>query len=318
MEEDRNFYNYIWFIKDTKEVFYIGKGKGRRYKSLRSRNKFFLDMYRTHDCCSVIVKDNLTEKEAFENEKKLIKWYRENTNYRITNQTDGGDGISGYSMSDYAKRKISKASKEMWQNEEFRSRMIEIRNNPNGAYKSDDFRQKISKIVSGSNNPNFGNHWDDEKREKLSKLRKQNKKSCGSNNPMAKRIICIETGEIFKTIIEAKAKYKVNSDTSFTVALNNKTRTAANLHWSLNVDELSDDGKRYKYYLNILSESRFSSYICVETKEIFKTQKELNSRILGKGNELFNSLKDKNGTIKLNNKTYMLISYYIHSPYYQE
>lgn len=50
------FYVYEWYIVDTNEVFYVGKGKKDRYKNLHSRNKFFLDMLRTHNCDVRIVK----------------------------------------------------------------------------------------------------------------------------------------------------------------------------------------------------------------------------------------------------------------------
>ena len=51
------------------------------------------------------------------------------------------------------------------------------------------------------------------------------------NNPNAKRIMCIETSEIFNCIKYAKEKYNIKSDGSLTVALKNQNRTAAGLHW---------------------------------------------------------------------------------------
>lgn len=48
--EERKFYVYEWYIINTGEVFYVGKGTGNRYKSLNSRNYFFQCMYNSHDC----------------------------------------------------------------------------------------------------------------------------------------------------------------------------------------------------------------------------------------------------------------------------
>ncbi len=52
--------------------------------------------------------------------------------------------------------------------------------------------------------PNYGKKLSDSSRKKLSESRK------GSNNPAARSVICITTGEIFKTIKEAEEKYKLS------------------------------------------------------------------------------------------------------------
>ena len=123
----REFYVYEWFIVDTNEVFYVGKGKNNRYKQLK-KNKFFMDMYNAHECDVRIIYDNLTENEAFEKEKEIIAYYRNNTEYRLTNVTNGGEGVSGWIPSDELKQRQSVISKERWQNDEFKERMIAIRN----------------------------------------------------------------------------------------------------------------------------------------------------------------------------------------------
>jgi hypothetical protein len=65
MEE---YYVYEWFIVDTNEVFYVGKGKNKRYKQLK-KNKYFMDMYNTHKCDVRIVFDKMTE---YENNHEII------------------------------------------------------------------------------------------------------------------------------------------------------------------------------------------------------------------------------------------------------
>ena len=89
-DTERRYYVYLWKIKDTGEVFYVGKGTGRRYLTRKRENSFFMKMLNSHDCEAVIYKDNLTEKEAFELEKEIIAYYRQ-TDCRLTNVQDGGE-----------------------------------------------------------------------------------------------------------------------------------------------------------------------------------------------------------------------------------
>ena len=90
LDETKKYYVYEWFVIETNEVFYVGKGTGRRYREHKRRNKMFLDFYNTHNCNVRIVKDNLTEKEAFDYEIELIRFYRKESKYRLSNVEDGG------------------------------------------------------------------------------------------------------------------------------------------------------------------------------------------------------------------------------------
>jgi len=69
------FYVYEWYNVDTEEVFYVGKGSKKRKDQIKNRNKNFLTYIETHNVLSRIVKDNLTEMEAFKIEKELIEFY---------------------------------------------------------------------------------------------------------------------------------------------------------------------------------------------------------------------------------------------------
>lgn len=44
------FYVYAWYNKETKEIFYVGKGSRNRYKQIRKRNRLFTEYINTHDC----------------------------------------------------------------------------------------------------------------------------------------------------------------------------------------------------------------------------------------------------------------------------
>lgn len=50
------YYVYEWFIVETGEVIYVGKGTGRRYK-VRKHNRLFNEMIRRFECDSRIVKE---------------------------------------------------------------------------------------------------------------------------------------------------------------------------------------------------------------------------------------------------------------------
>ena len=310
MDEARDYYVYIWFIKDTNEVFYVGKGKGKRYQQTSNRNKFFTDMYKTHNCDVKKVYENLTESEAFQKERETVKWYRENTNFRLTNQTDGGEGSSGWVPPKEFREKQSKIHKEQWQDEEFREKMMVIRADENGPYKSQEFRDKISILVQGENNPNYNNHWTEEMKEKLSIKRKENGLSANENNPMSKRIICIETGEIFDCIKFAIEKYHIKDHTNITPALKYPIRTAGGYHWAKYTDEFLDDEYRLSYLIDVcLLNTKVVPVICLEDKIVFANATNL-ARSIGVTESYVRYHLRKDGLVTYNNKTYIKLSNY--------
>lgn len=212
--ENKKFYVYVWFIVSTGEIFYIGKGSGRRYKSLSSRSRRFMKVLEEHECSSRIVQFFDNEDDALSKEAELIGYYS-NVSSNLVNATFGGDG--------------SRANGEFtdWQ----RGMIKKSRNAPSSVYKTPEFRNKISTLVQGNLNPNFGNKWTKEMKESLSKKQKESNRYNGAENPNSKKIMCLETGESFKCIKDAMEKYGVKNAASFTAAINKPTRTAAKLHW---------------------------------------------------------------------------------------
>lgn len=71
--EERVEYVYMWLYKaeqgDT--PFYVGMGRGDRYKCRSSRSKAFKDFISTHECYSVICVTHLTLEFAREVERRL-------------------------------------------------------------------------------------------------------------------------------------------------------------------------------------------------------------------------------------------------------
>lgn len=72
------YYVYGWRDKENGHIFYVGKGTGDRYKTKApsKRNRFFIRYVNAHDCEPSIIKNGLTEKEAFGLEKETIAKYR--------------------------------------------------------------------------------------------------------------------------------------------------------------------------------------------------------------------------------------------------
>lgn len=84
------FYVYEWYIVETGEIIYVGKGCGRRYK-VRKHNRFFNDMIRRYNCASRIVEKFENEKDAFDYEYTYIRTLKENGQC-VCNIYDGGTG----------------------------------------------------------------------------------------------------------------------------------------------------------------------------------------------------------------------------------
>lgn len=85
------FYIYEWYNTKNNEVFYVGKGTGKRFKDLYHRNKKFQDYYDNNNCDVRIVEYFEDEDKCFEMEKLLIAKYRE-IGQAIANLDDGGKG----------------------------------------------------------------------------------------------------------------------------------------------------------------------------------------------------------------------------------
>lgn len=224
------YYIYEWYIVDTNFVFYVGKGKGNRYKNTKHRNKIFSNIVNSNNCESRIVVQNLSEEQAYSVEKDFIKKYRE-IGFCTANIADGGEGCKGTKLSDETKRIHSKNSKERWRNEKFRQKQIEIRRDKNGPYQSKEFKAKISKLVSGENNPNYGHKWTQEQKDSLSMKQSESGRYVGSKNPNAHPVMCVETGEIFSCVLDACKKYNTKNQTSISAVLSGRVHTAYGFHW---------------------------------------------------------------------------------------
>ena len=166
-DQERRYYVYAWYVKETYEIFYIGKGTGNRCKCKKRENKYFMNMLNSHECDYVILKNNLNEKEAFDLEKKWISVLRE-TNFRLTNATNGGENPPKRTgpLREETKAKISISNKKYYTEhperaEEISQRMKNFFLTEEGknfqkrsiiARDNDDFRKRQSEKCRIANN----------------------------------------------------------------------------------------------------------------------------------------------------------------------
>lgn len=92
----RDYYVYEYIRLDTNEPFYIGKGKGERWRHRnREYNRYFQNIVNNIPVAVIILNDNLTEQEAFKIECWYIWQLRDIQGYWLVNGTDGGEGGLG-------------------------------------------------------------------------------------------------------------------------------------------------------------------------------------------------------------------------------
>lgn len=87
----KRYYVYAWYIKETNEIFYVGKGTGNRYRTRKRENRYFMNVLKSHDCEPRILCKDLDEKTAFDIEKRTIAALRRHGVGRLTNVLDGGE-----------------------------------------------------------------------------------------------------------------------------------------------------------------------------------------------------------------------------------
>lgn len=82
---ENDFYVYEWFIKSTGEIFYVGKGRGDRYKEYHERAYDAEKVRDLYDTDVRFVSKGLTEDEALELETAEMTRILNETDYCLTN-----------------------------------------------------------------------------------------------------------------------------------------------------------------------------------------------------------------------------------------
>ena len=104
-------YVYIHRRKTNGEIFYVGKGRSRRWGQSSDRNYRWKNIANKHGVFCEIVANSLTNEEACILEKKLITVYGrlDCKTGTLANMTDGGEGVVGGRISDETRSKMRKA-----------------------------------------------------------------------------------------------------------------------------------------------------------------------------------------------------------------
>lgn len=202
-DSEKRYYVYVWYYKDTEQVFYVGKGTGKRFRT-RKRNNAFNEIVENNDCDCKIIKNNLTEQQAFELEIETIASYR-SKGIELINVLDGGcnpPSLSGIPKSEEWKRKcvasIKKFYEEHPERREKASRDFkeflqtekgkEFRRRSNLAKQSKEYRLKQSiKCKKANNSPEYLKKQK-EIAKKMWESEDYRKAHCGSNNHRSQRV----------------------------------------------------------------------------------------------------------------------------------
>lgn len=175
-----------------------------------------------------IIATNLTLEEANSLEDKLINEYKTQDDQYGYNIKGGG---SHGAQSEETKRKIGEANH------------ISLKGKPH----SKEWSEKMSEMFTGEGNPFYGHHHTEETKRKISESRKG--KYGGENHPMygkkhteealqkisenrrskgGKKVRCINTGEVFDTMMDAARWCGLKTSTSIGQICNKtgKRRTA--------------------------------------------------------------------------------------------
>ncbi len=149
------YYVYIYLDQDN-VPFYVGKGKNQRYKVCRHLGKndfnpFLKNKIRKVGVVNVKIyffHENITEEEAFYWESYWIKYIgrRDKKEGSLVNLTDGGEGMSGYIISEETKQKISDTLKDREFSDGWKQK---ISNSMKGHGVSNGTKQKISDTMKG-------------------------------------------------------------------------------------------------------------------------------------------------------------------------
>lgn len=229
------FYVYIHRKKTTGEVFYVGKGKGKRAWDFVKRSDFWKRVKDKHGVTVEIYQNNLQEWYAFELEKELIALYGRVTDGKgsLVNLTDGGESASGLDC--------PRSDKNIYNFYNFRTKetFIGTRVAFKGKYKIDpaslfhDLSSRVDKNIKG---------WLLYEDEIPSKVRIGFSGNLGTNVDQTEyNFVNIVTDETFRgTRVDFREKYSISTTNMFSKGYgeNNwyciEKTTAENLNYAVN------------------------------------------------------------------------------------
>lgn len=147
-----SFYVYEHIRNDTGEVFYVGKGKEKRYCSNRNRNKYWHNVVKKAGGFDFrIVVEDKSEELILLAEIEKISQLRI-LGAKLVNLTDGGEGITGLKHSE--KSKLAMSQKLKGKSHKHTQETIEkIKQANTGIVFSDERKEKLRQKALGRKMP---------------------------------------------------------------------------------------------------------------------------------------------------------------------
>lgn len=231
---------------------YMGSGKAL----MKAINKYGINNFEK----KIVFVCN-SEDEAYEKEKEYIFINNAVRSKDYYNLCEGGKGVGsgednhryGKKISEKHKEILIKSNKNRIVSDETRRKMSESlkgkmagENNPfygkkhtsetilkisiasSNKVMSKEARFKISKSLKGEKSPMYGISKSEEIKQKISESRKG--KLVGGDNPWARKIICITTGEEFNSLAEASRKYNIGIP-NITACCRGRRKRTGGLEW---------------------------------------------------------------------------------------
>jgi hypothetical protein len=230
----RDFYVYLHRKATTGEVFYVGKGRGRRAWKAHNetRSALWLQVVAKHGLIVEIAQDGLQEWYAHELECELISLHgrRDTGHGQLVNFTDGGDGASGCKSSESKKQKLSEHFKGKKRPPDVCAKIKAGLAKPETARNRADAvsRATKGKPMPASRYAALQKYWSD-KAKVANRIQSVRAAVC-------KKVICIETGQSFDAISDAmrwlnESGVSAKSQHKITMACTGRRNTAYGYHW---------------------------------------------------------------------------------------
>jgi hypothetical protein len=124
------YYVYAHYVEGEEQPFYIGKGKGNRYKDLSPRNPSWEAYVAGRRVVGEILERFTDEQSALTREVELIAEYgrRDIGTGCLTNRSNGGE--FGWSGCEVDREQVSNTVKQLWQTDAYRQKMAEVHQRP--------------------------------------------------------------------------------------------------------------------------------------------------------------------------------------------
>ena len=198
------FYTYIHRRASDNQVFYVGKGYGKRAWSKVGRNQYWKNVVKKHGLNVEICSTWKVEQDAFEHERFLILCFKD-LGIPLVNMTDGGEGFFGGKHSETTKTKMSISQKTRQSDENIKKKISE-------KSKESHAKTGVKEKLSVSLKMAFSS------KEAKNRLSEAHKKS--HSRPEVKEAIgCISRGTIWVNngVVEKKIKKGTTIDDGYVV-----------------------------------------------------------------------------------------------------